>query len=139
MRRSWNPPSADSRDRQSTPTFDTRPDQAIIRPSGNRDGADGNLTEIPSKRGGLHADTEDVAAYIMAWKSEHSEMVEINQLDGDGRVLHVFADGQWIQNKNRGRAFALQPSSNIEIKIGQNVMVAKDGSVKLISGQEVGG
>lgn len=122
-----------------TPTPSTRPNESDVWPGGNRDGTNGSLTENPSQRSGLHADIEGLTASIEAWRSEHSEMVEINQLDGDGRVLHVFADGQWIQNKNRGRAFALQPSSNIEIKIGQNVMVAKDGSVKLISGQEVGG
>ena len=76
---------------------------------------------------------------VEAWKSEHSEMVETNQLVGEGRVLHVFADGQWIQSRNRLGEFALQPSSNIVIKVGQNVMVAKDGDVKLITGQEIGG
>jgi Relaxase/Mobilisation nuclease domain/Large polyvalent protein-associated domain 7 len=129
--------STDNVDQHLTPAPSTRTDQAIIRPGGNKDRADGSLTENPSERSGLHADIEGVTTSIEAWRSENSEMVETKQLDGYGRVLHVFADGQWIQNRSKGRAFALQPKSNIEIKVGQNVTVAKDGDIKLITGQAI--
>ena len=126
-------------DHHLTPTPSTRPNGTDVRAGVNGDGTDGSLTENPSQRSGLHADTEGVTASIEAWRSEHSEMVETQLLDGSGRVLHVFSDGQWIQNRSGGRQFALQPSSNIEIKVGQNVEVDRRGSVKLITGQEVGG
>ena len=122
-----------------TPTPSTRPNETAVRAGVNGDGTGGSLTENPSERSGLHADIEGVTASIEAWRSGHSEMVETQLLDGSGRVLHVFSDGQWIQNRNRGLQFALQPSSNIEIKVGQNVEVDRRGSVKLITGQEVGG
>ena len=139
----------------------TRHNETDVRVGGNRDRSDGNLTENPGELIELHADTEIAAPpekieavlvddfsaeapiiainSVEAWKMEHPEMLETNQpLDSDGRVLHIFADGQWIQNRNRGMEFALQPSGNTDIKVGDNVSVAKDGSVKLISGQEKG-
>lgn len=120
-----------------TPTPSARPNETDVRPSGDRD-RDGNLTENPGELIELHADSE-IAASIDAWKMAHPEMLETKLLDSDGRVLHVFADGQWIQKRNRGTEFALQPSSSsIEIKVGQNVRVARDGSVQLITGQEKG-
>ena len=100
---------------------------------------DGNLTEVSSERSRLHADSEGVTTNpIEAWKSENLEMVETYQLLGAGKVLHVFADGQWIQSKGRG-TFALQPSSNnFDIKVDQSVEIAQDGSIKLSTGQEIG-
>jgi Large polyvalent protein-associated domain 7 len=124
-------------DHHLTPTPSTRPNGTDVRAGVNGDGTGGSITENPSERSGLHADTESVSASIDAWRSEHSEMVETKQLDGSGKVLHVFSDGQWIQNRSGGRQFALQPSSNIEIKIGQNVEVDRRGSVKLITSQKI--
>lgn len=121
------------------PSPSTRPDHADVRPSSNADGRDGNLTEVSSERSRLHADSEGVTTNpIEAWKSENLEMVETYQLLGAGKVLHVFADGQWIQSKGRG-TFALQPSSNnFDIKVDQSVEIAQDGSIKLSTGQEIG-
>ena len=126
-------------DHHLTPTPSTRPNGTDVRAGVNGDGTGGSITENPSERSGLHADTESVSASIDAWRSEHSEMVETKQLDGSGRILHVFSDGQWIQNRSGGRQFALQPRSNIDIKVGQKVEVDRRGSVKLINVQEVGG
>ena len=129
-------PSSDNGDRDHQPSAipRTRSDQATVRPSGNRGG---NLTEISSERSGLHADPEGVTASIAAWKNAHLEMLQTKQLEGTGKVLQVFADGQWIQNRGHNN-FALQPSSNIDIEVGQIVEVANGGRVTLITGLEIG-
>ncbi|MES2579413.1 MAG: TraI/MobA(P) family conjugative relaxase [Pseudomonadota bacterium] len=76
---------------------------------------------------------EHVTDPLQDWKDENPDMNQTNLLEGPGKVLHVLSDGRWIQNKGRGN-FAVQPSSlGIQLEIGNNVSVGKNGNVELLS------
>ncbi|EUJ10555.1 relaxase/mobilization nuclease family protein [Methylophilaceae bacterium 11] len=70
---------------------------------------------------------------LQEWKGANPEMVQTYSQEGEGKVLHVLSDGRWIQNKGRGN-FAVQPSSlGVQLQVGNNVFVGKNGSVELLS------
>lgn len=54
----------------------TRLDQAIVWPGGTRERTDGNLTENPSERSGLHADTEVAALKPDKIRSNRPEIAD---------------------------------------------------------------
>ena len=70
---------------------------------------------------------------LQLWMDENPDMKQTYLLEGQGKVLHVLSDGRWIQNKGRGN-FAVQPSTlGVQLQVGNNVFVGKNGSVELLS------
>jgi hypothetical protein len=137
-----------------TPANSTGANTGIVR---SGDSSTGRLTSEEGERSGLYARSgvtessintgrevtpaaehpvqviEPVTDPLQDWKDVNTDMKQTDLLEGEGKVLHVLPDGRWIQNKGRGN-FAVQPSSlHIQLEIGNNVIVGKNGSVELLS------
>gem|GEM_PF-5048465 len=137
-----------------TPVSSTGANAGIVR---SGDSGVGRPPSEESERSGLHARSgvtgssintrrevttaaehpvqviETVTDPLQDWKDVNPDMKQTDLLEGEGKVIHVLPDGRWIQNKGRGN-FAVQPSSlHIQLEIGNNVIVGKNGSVELLS------
>lgn len=94
--------------------------------------------KAPAPYGGPFAsETEAIAAReylkrltIEQWFALHPDFQQSNHIEGSGRVWYIAPDGRWIQH--RGRSFAVRPSTDLELEIGERVRISQSGEIELI-------
>lgn len=99
---------------------------------------DSNGIKAPPPYGGPFSSKETAIANcalmkkhsIEDWIAAHTESKRVNQIEGHGKVLHIAADGRWIQNRGRS-TFAVHPPTVFELEIGELVSVDKFGEIEL--------
>lgn len=67
---------------------------------------------------------------IEQWFALHPDFQRCAHVEGSGRVWYIAPDGRWIHH--RGRSFAVRPSTDLELEIGERVQVSPSGEIKLI-------
>lgn len=68
---------------------------------------------------------------IEEWIAAHPDSFKVEQIEGEGKVLHIAPDGQWIQNRGRN-TFAVHPATDLELEVGEMVRVDKSGDIEFL-------
>lgn len=68
---------------------------------------------------------------IEEWIAAHPENIRDEQIEGQGKVLHIAPDEHWIQGRGRN-TFAVHPPTDHELEIGELVSVGKSGEIEFL-------